>query len=445
MAEIHTFSAVLYHPETGSDITQFVAPPYDVIGEDERPGFRERSPHNVVRLILPEGADDRDRYQQAAWLYREWLEKGVLKADTRPRLYVWEHEFTLAGATVIRRALAAKVTCGPYQPRGVMRHELTHKGPKADRLALFEATGAQFSQMFGIVPDHTGEVRELLAAATAGEARQAASAGNGQHSRLFDVDEPSAKRIQQLLAGETITMADGHHRYETTQAYYQRKGRPGSALMTLVPGSDPGLVVLPTHRITAVPLMTGDLANRLAPGITAKVQPLELWTALFDGLVNVPAAGGLVAVAPGESKCVLISPSNSNGSQSVAGNCDADFLHEAILPRLAEAGQGVAREHIYRHEAEAAVREAAERGEWAFLLRPVSVETLIRVAREHIYRHEAEAAVREAAERGDWAFLLRPVSVETLIRVAHEQAVLPAKSTYFYPKFMSGFVNAALD
>ncbi len=407
MAEIHTFSAVLYHPETGNDVTPFVAPPYDVIAEDERPAFRQRSPHNVVRLILPEGADDRDRYQQAAWLYREWREQGILKADTRPRLYVWEHEFTLAGATVIRRALTAKVTCGAYQPGGVMRHELTHKGPKVDRLALFEATGAQFSQMFGIVPDSTGEVRELLAAATAGEARQTASADTGQHSRLFDVDEPSAKRIQQLLEGETITMADGHHRYETTQAYFQRKGRIGSALMTLVPGSDPGLVVLPTHRITALSLKTGDLASRLTPGITAEVHPLERWAALYDGLVNDPAAGGLVAVAPGESKCVLISPSNSEGGQSAADNCDADFLHEAILPRLAETEGGV--------------------------------------IREHIYRHEAEDAVREAAERGGWAFLLRPVTVETLIRVAHEQAVLPAKSTYFYPKFMSGFVNADLD
>ncbi len=407
MAEIHTFSAVLYHPETGHDVTPFVAPPYDVITEDERPAFRQRSPHNVVRLILPEAADDRDRYRQAAWLYREWREQGILQADTRPRLYVWEHEFALAGATVIRRALAAKVTCGPYQPGGVMRHELTHKGPKADRLALFEATGAQFSQMFGIVPDNTGEVRELLAAATVGKARQTATADNGQRSRLFNVDEPAAQRLQQLLASETITMADGHHRYETTQAYYQRQDRTGSALMTLVPGSDPGLVVLPTHRITALSLKTGDLASRLAPGITAEIQPLEHWATLYDGLVNDPAARGLVAVVPGESKCVLLSPSNSAGGQSAAGNCDADFLHEAILPGLSEAARGG--------------------------------------PREHIYRHEAETAVREAAERGGWAFLLRPVSVETLIRVAHEQAVLPAKSTYFYPKFMSGFVNANLD
>ena len=202
-------------------------------------------------------------------------------------------------------------------------------------------------------------------------------------------------------------MADGHHRYETTQAYYQRQGRTGSALMTLVPGSDPGLVVLPTHRITALSLKTGELASRLAPGITAEVYPLERWAALYDGLANDPAAGGLVAVAPGESKCVLIIPANIQGGQSAVGSCDADFLHEAILPRLSETERDG--------------------------------------PRKHIYRHEAEAAVREAAERGGWAFLLRSVSVETLIQVAHEQAVLPAKSTYFYPKFMSGFVNANLD
>ncbi len=410
MAKIHTLAAVLFHPETGGDVTRLVAPPYDVIPVEGRRELLERSPHNIVRLILPEAGEALDSYGEAARLYRRWRDQGILQEDRRQGLYVWQQEFTINGRAFTRRALVAKVTCGPYQPGGVMRHELTRAGPKADRLALFEATGAQFSQMFGIFPDDTGAVRELLAAASKTEPCRTAGSADGQVSRLYRIGEPAViQRLKGELAGLTITMADGHHRYETTVAYYQRRGYDGTALMTLVPGSDPGLVVLPTHRVTEPPVEAARLQEALADHFEVTTHDWSRWRELHAQPQTNRSAPGILAVAPAEGLCFQISwAKDSPAVEGAASREGVAVLHEALLPLLEAAPQ----------------RDKP---------------------REYSYHHEAEAAVSEAKQQGQWAFLLRPVSVRSLLDVAQRQAVLPPKSTYFYPKFLSGFVNADLD
>jgi uncharacterized protein (DUF1015 family) len=410
MAKIHTLAAVLFHPETGGDVTQLVAPPYDVIPVEERRELLERSPHNIVRLILPEAGEGLDRYRQAARLYRHWRDQGILQADRHKGLYAWEQDFTINGQAFTRRALVAKVTCGPYQPGGVMRHELTHAGPKADRLALFEATGAQFSQMFGIFPDDAGDIRELLAAATRGEPCRTAGGDAGQVSRLYRISEPAViNQLKECLAGLTITMADGHHRYETTRTYYQRRGYSGAALMTLVPGGDPGLVVLPTHRVTTPPVEAVRLQESLADHFDVAAHDWSRWKQLYTQLQTNNSAPSILAVAPAEGLCFQIGWAKNNPVVKMAASREeVAVLHEALLPLLEATTQ--------RDE-----------------------------PREYSYHHEAEAAVREAVKQGQWAFLLRPMSVRSLLNVAEQQAVLPPKSTYFYPKFLSGFVNADLD
>lgn len=410
MAKIHTLAAVLFHPEAGGDVTQLVAPPYDVIPVEGRRELLARSPHNIVRLILPEAGEGLDRYRQAARLYRRWRDQGILQVDRHKGLYVWEHRFTINGQAFTRRALVAKVTCGAYQPGGVMRHELTREGPKADRLALFEATGAQFSQMFGIFPDDSGDIRKLLAAATQAEPCRTAGDDQGQVSRLYRISEPAViQRLREDLAGLTITMADGHHRYETTRTYYQRRGYSGTALMTLVPGSDPGLAVLPTHRVTTPPVEAARLRESLADHFEVAAHDWARWKQLYAQLQTSDAGTSILAVAPAEGLCFQISWAKNNPAVEVAAaRGEVAVLHEALLPLLEAATQ---------HDE----------------------------PREYSYHHEAEAAVREAVEQGQWAFLLRPVSVQSLLDVAEQQAVLPSKSTYFYPKFLSGFVNADLD
>ena len=413
MAEIHPFPAILYRPETGADVTPFVAPPYDVIAPAARAALRERSPYNVVRLTLPEPSGDADRYQSAAELFHAWRQSGVFHTLEPPALYAWEQEFRQGDATHVRRALVARVTCEPYRPGGVMRHELTYAGPREDRLRLFRATAAQFSQIFGIFRDDQGEVAAQLNELADREPLQTARGDDGHVSRLFRLaGDETVRRLQASLRAGTITIADGHHRYETSVTYYRERGYPGSTLMTLVPDSDPGLVVMPTHRTVGLPLSEKAFRQALSGEFAVKAHPLESWPQLYREAADHPARGVILAVAPAAARVLRIewpvgaeTPAGPGRLEGRLG--DVVVLHERILPRLA-----------------AAPRLDTE---------------------DFGYFHDAEAAVQAARASGRWAFLLRPTPVEALLRAAERQEVLPPKSTYFYPKFLAGFINAWLD
>ncbi len=413
MAELHPFPAILFRPETGSDVTPFVAPPYDVIDSTAEAVLRDRHPSNVVRLTLPEASSGGDRYQEAARLFNDWLHSGVLRLIGTPALYLWEQEFSLGDTTYTRRALVAKVTCGPDRPGGVMRHEYTHAGPKADRLKLFQATGAQFSQMFGIFEDDQGEVAARLTAAGNQEPLQTARGDDGHHSRLFGItDEETISALQAGLQGHTITIADGHHRYETSVAYYQELGRAGSTLMTLVPSSDAGLVVLPTHRTADFPIDGQALCQALAGEFAVEVHPLENWPRLYQEAAGNPESGIILAVAPAADQVFRIGWQEGNSPAARPGKPDRELgdvvvLHERILPQFTAIG------HL----------DTATFG----------------------YFHDAEDAIKAAKATGQWAFLLRPTSIRALLQAVEHHEVLPAKSTYFFPKFLAGFINARLD
>ncbi|MBA7676137.1 MAG: DUF1015 family protein [Calditrichaeota bacterium] len=412
MAELHPFPAILFQPETGCDVTPFVAPPYDVIDSTAEAVLRDRHPSNVVRLTLPEAPLGGDRYQEAERLFNDWLHSGVLRLLGTPALYLWEQEFSLGDTTYTRRALAAKVTCEPYRPGGVMRHEHTHAGPKADRLRLFQATGAQFSQIFGIFKGDEELVARLAAAANH-EPLQTARGDDGHHSRLFGItDEETIITLQASLQGHTITIADGHHRYETSVAYYQELGRPGSTLMTLVPSNDAGLVVLPTHRTVDFPIDDQALCQALAGEFAVEAHPLENWPRLYQEAASNPERGIILAAAPAADRVFHIGWQEENGSAARPGKPgrelgDVVVLHERILPHFTAAG------HL----------DTATFG----------------------YFHDAEDAVEAAKATGQWAFLLRPTSIRALLQAAEHHEVLPPKSTYFFPKFLAGFINARLD
>ena len=409
MAHIHPFSALLFAPESGNDVTALVAPPFDVIDAAARSSLAERNPHNIVRLILPADAPGESRYEVAARLFHTWQEEGRLLTREAPALYLWEQEFAHDGVDYRRRALVARVSCEPYRLGGVMRHEHTQKAPKEDRLRLFQATSAQFSQIFGLFPDPDGEVNGLLGEAARGQPLITARGDDGQISRLVPIATPAAVgRLQAALEGVTVTIADGHHRYETSWAYYESLGRSGRTLMTLVPADDPGLLVLPTHRTVHLPLGAATLREVLAPRFVVNSRPIDEW----PGLTWQPADGsgqdGIVAIPPGGAELLQVKWDPADRSlDHTFRHGDAAVLHEHLLPQA-------------------------------------QPETPLQ-AKDFRYLQHAHSAVAAARDHGLWAFLLRPTPVTTLLKVAEHQMVLPSKSTYLYPKFLSGFVNALLD
>jgi uncharacterized protein (DUF1015 family) len=236
MADIRPFRAVRY----SQPIEPVLAPPYDVLNDDQVAMFKARSKHNVVHLTRP-GQD----YEGAARCFQQWLAEGTLVQEDRPAAYL--HETAFDGR--VRRDLIAALRLQPYQDGVVLPHERTHRGAKEDRLALFRATGASFEPLWFLSEGLT----ELLWSAPQGDTACFSFEGYEHSLRRID-DEPWLNAMARSLAKRPVLIADGHHRYETTLAYSQDLGGATDAasrftLALLTDLDDPGLVVLPTHRV----------------------------------------------------------------------------------------------------------------------------------------------------------------------------------------------------
>ncbi len=228
-----------------------VSPPYDVISPEERRGYLAVSPYNAVRLILPEVG-----YEEVAGLIAAWQGDGVLAVSDEPVLIAWTQSFTLDdGVPRERRTVVAAVGLEPYEARVVRPHERTHAGPKEDRLRLTRAVRTNLSPVFGLYPDPDGAA--WAAVAPEGEADTEIVDAEGTVHRLWRVDDPAAaEALAEAMRDRWILIADGHHRYETALAYRDEMHAAGAGpgphdrvLMGLTALDDPGLVVLPTHRL----------------------------------------------------------------------------------------------------------------------------------------------------------------------------------------------------
>jgi uncharacterized protein (DUF1015 family) len=365
VADVRPLRAVRY--AEAEPLKAAVAPPYDVLSEEQVAAYAARSPHNVVRLTRP-GAD----YAGAAARFRSWLDEGVLVEDAEPAMYVHETEFE--GRT--RRDLLAALRLQPYEDRVVLPHERTHRGPKEDRLALLGASGVAMEPLWFLAE----RVLPLLEAAPEGEARTF-TFGDERHTLRRVTDGAWLASVSEALRDRPVLIADGHHRYETTLAYSQELGAPPDSeaaftLALLTDLADPGLVVLPTHRLL-----------RAGVAVTGGVPASSLHEAL-DGIRDRTAAA-----------------TYRDGAYQVLeleGDVAVLELHRQVIDNL--LGKRSAEDMlVYTRDAEEAVR-------W----------------------------VDEGA--GVAAFLLDRPDLAAVLRVAEAGTTMPQKSTYFAPKPPSGMV-----
>jgi uncharacterized protein (DUF1015 family) len=254
-------------------LAALVAPPYDVIPEDEISRYEALSPHNVIRLIRP-GGD----YRAAAQRLQAWLAEGVLCQDG-PSMYV--HEVALGGG-IIRRDLVAALRLEPYEAGVVLPHERTHRGPKEDRLALMRATHASLEPLWFVFDGAGSETSSLIAEVASRPPTAEFADSDGLLQRLWVVPAGDwTAQVSRALATEPVLIADGHHRYETSLAYSQEVGGPADAasrftLAMLTQIGDPGLQVAPTHRVlrAGIAVTGGEPAGSLEEvlaAITGKV------------------------------------------------------------------------------------------------------------------------------------------------------------------------------
>jgi uncharacterized protein (DUF1015 family) len=414
MAEVRPLEAVHYEPGMAGSLDAVIAPPYDVIGPEQREALIARSPFNVVELDLPEGPAGADPYEHAGETLDEWLLQGILKRDREPALWPYEQEFTGPdGERRTRRGVLARVRLAPYGPGEVRPHERTQPGPKEDRLRLTRATRHNLSPIFAL---HPGDAWRHLEPALADGPWGEAAGDDGTVHRAWRVTDPGAhEAVAAALADAELLIADGHHRYETARAYEAEVGAddPGPhsyVLMSLVSLDDPGLAIFPTHRL----LYDLDPSQFEPLGTGLK----ELFDVEKVGLDDVNPAGesgvGVFGYADSFHKQGYRLRLRDPGALARAMPDKPDAYREldaVILERLVLRGiLGMSEEDI-----------AAKRG-LAYDSDPTS----------------ARAAI-ESAER-DCLFMLRPTPVEAVREVAAAGETMPPKSTYFFPKLATGIV-----
>ncbi len=431
MPDVRPFRGIRYDMTQVGAMSDVVAPPYDVIDPALQDSLYQASPYNIIRLELnkPELADDAEtnRYTRAARYLRDWRREGVLREDDRAALYVCHQTYEVDGQTHTRKGFYARVRLEPFGQGQIFPHEQTLSGPKADRLALFQATRFNLSPIFGLYPD---PLNEVLAAAEAGiRDRTPVEATDhlGVLTRLWPVDDPKTHTLVQGLMGpRPIFIADGHHRYETglklrddLEAAGELSGPDDPAnfcMMMLVGMSDPGLLILPTHRlVSGLPYLTIDsLIERLAPefAVTRTGSGDEgaraTWEALEMGgdqdvLGFGTVADGQWVTARLRSDALMdkLAPDHSADWRSLG----VSILHELVLKSLlARVGSPTCR-----------------------------------------YVHLIDEVIADVNAHGcDLACLVPPAGMAHVESIASNLEKMPPKSTYFYPKLLSGLVLNAL-
>jgi uncharacterized protein (DUF1015 family) len=439
--EITAFRALRYDPERVADLDLVVAPPYDVISPARRAALAGREAHNIVHVDLPEGTAGEDpeaRYARAGRAFAAWRADGILRRDDVPAVYVHEQTFALPGSDErrVQRGFYARVRLEHLAAgSGIRPHERTMSGPKEDRLRLMRATGANLSGVVAIYSDPTETVGGLLdEVATTGPAVDVVD-DDGVTSQLWVVPEagPSERIVAGLRAAAAtgpITIADGHHRYETALRYRDERRAAGLAdagdgdapfdhvLMLLLDTSVAPPVVLPTHRV-----VRGLGAG--AGGLAAAAQSLFA-VRPTDRAALVAAFRPGAADAGGRARF---------GLWTRSGGAILEARPEAFEPYLPDGGPALRRLDV--------------------TLLAVALERLAGVDREATasggriaYTHSVEEALGlvDAGEDGaDAAFLLEATRAVEVAAVAAEGDVMPQKSTFFFPKPLTGLVINPLE
>jgi uncharacterized protein (DUF1015 family) len=447
MARIYPFRAWRYNP-SAVRLEDVVTQPYDKISPAMQQGYYQRSPFNLVRIILglPQLFDaekGESVYTRAARDFRAWREQDVLVQENEPCVFAYAQHFKVPGTEIApgievvkeRRGFIALGKLHDYSEQVVFRHEQTLSKPKSDRLNLLKATHAHFGQIFMLYSDPAGSVEKILY-----EGNRAADAEvtdeYGVLHRLWRVDNPATIRLlATAMADKKLIIADGHHRYETALNYSKEHAHNATAkaettanglpqppfpeaavMMTFVNMDSDGLVILPTHRVVHSLENFNQAAFRNAAAEFFSTEMLT-GTEAADYMSVLSSQKGTAFVAVTKDGALLLKARPEAVAKALAGipdrqrQLDLTQLHSIVLDRLLGLDAEKVRE-----------------------------QTNLR------YLRDADEAV-EQVRRGeaDVAFLTNPVTMEQLREVAFAGEVMPQKSTDFYPKLLSGLTIYALD
>ena len=435
MTEVRPFRGIRYNSSRfGLDLSDLLCPPYDVIAPADHVTLLDRDPWNFVRLELPRhepgDAADADRYRRAAEMYRRWLADGIFQREGRPAFYAYRQRFSLDGRERERRGIVGALRIEPWERRIVRPHERTLVGPKRDRLELMRACNANFSPIWGLYEDRTGAGVRLWGGLAGREPTLEATDAEGVRHQVWVVAEPDLlEGVRTALAGAHCYIADGHHRYETALHYEATRCADGGCsddsaihftMAYLVEVSDPGLVVFGTHRMvrSSQPPAAEDIVRTLSqsfdlievPGrpISALLADLELERAGPAFALWAPRLGIAIVARLKERE---VPEDLAPGHSAAWRRLDLAALHLLAIDRIYPEG----------------TTQLSESGSLMYSRSLAEVERAL------------------GAGEAQVVFLVRSTSIEQVMAVADAGDLMPEKSTYFYPKPLSGAVVASLE
>jgi uncharacterized protein (DUF1015 family) len=419
MADVQPLRALHYDLGRAGFLDHLTSPPYDVIDANLRKELASRSPYNVVEIDLPEGEN---RYERAAETLNRWKREEILVQDSEPALWALTQTYRMPDGTErIRNGFFCKVRISDYGPGLIRPHERTHPAAKEDRLQLMRATKANLSPIFALYPaarqSGWSALEPVVQTPPWGEVTDEEETTH----RIWRVaDEAVIERVRQALADKELLIADGHHRYETARTYANEIGGEGEhryVLMCLVSLSDPGLTILPTHRMVGG--IDSERRGRLEQLLERefRAQPVGL-----DSLMPEPA---------------------QNGDLPVYGFFDgADTRSLRLELASAEPAEAALADHseTYRRLDTAVLEKLVLEGALGMSEDDISHQRGLGYARD---LDEVMTGVRSGEY--EIAFLLRPTPVEQVKGVAEAGETMPPKSTYFYPKILTGLLFNPLE
>ncbi len=421
LERIEPFPALMFNPERAGRLDDLIAPPYDLIDEARQEQLYARSPHNIVRLELNR---DPDPYTSAAATLARWIADGTLQR-IHPAVFLYTQTFQLDGHKLTRKGWVVRIRLEEFASGRILPHERTFPKAKEDRLRLLAATRANISSVFGLYPSGNRELEALMAEVANRPAIIEATDDLGILNQVRAIDSSAEINIiQRALEAVRVLLADGHHRYETALEYHRRLSTHPAAsprpedyvMMTLVAFDDPGLVILPTHRV--IERLSSEQIRAYESRIRENLAVEE-----FDDsdtmLAQLQSRGrGYIGTAVKGNRPSIVHLRN-------------DDSMSRVLPQA----------HEEVRKLDVAVLHALILDEILGITAP-----MVRSGENISYTIDGRAALAGVASGASaGAFLLSPPTVYDVERVSDTGATMPEKSTYFYPKLLTGLLINPLD
>ncbi|MEM0360702.1 MAG: DUF1015 domain-containing protein [Candidatus Diapherotrites archaeon] len=420
MVQIKAFQALRYDFKKAGKPENLVAPPYDVISREYREELRKRSPYNCIHVTLGEEIEENKQfnlYAKAAENLKNWEEKGILFREESPAIYAYEQIYTLKGKKYRRKGFIPLVKLEPFEQGNILPHEFTLSGPKADRLELLRATKANTECIFALYSDKSGKIKKILEKTCKKKPLFEVKDDNGIKNRLWAItDEKEISIIAETMKDKKLFIADGHHRYETHLKYFEENPQADSMPILLVEMKDPGLIVLPTHRL---------LFGLKEFDFKKFKEELAKWFNVKEIRGNAKQLEKKLALK--KEKAFIARSKGKTLLFSLKKNVDLSALMPGIVKEIRELDVSI--------------------------LHKIVIEGILGISAEQVARKEhieyvkdfGEALKKADSGKYDIAFLMNATKKEQVVASCLAGQRMPQKSTYFYPKILSGLFYRKIE